>query len=384
MRPSQAPVLTLEVTHRDPETSARCAVMTTRAGPVDTPVFMPVATQATVKSLTRAELLQLDVGLLLCNAYHLYLRPGADVVERAGGVHGFMNWQGPTLSDSGGYQVFSLEALREISDEGVRFRSHVDGAELFLSPEQAIVMQQQIGADIIMSFDQPVAYPADEAAAADAAERTHRWAEAGRRAFRPETGQALFGIVQGGFSAALRRRTAARLADLDFEGYAVGGLSVGEPMELMLDMAEVALSELPPDRPRYLMGVGMPEDLIDAVALGFDMFDCVLPTRLGRNGCAFTRRGRINLKNAEFADDFGPLDPECDCQACRDHTRAYVRHLFKANEILAKRLLTYHNLSLYFWLMREMRQAIAAGEFSAFAVHWQPRLAGLSPGADAG
>ena len=350
--------------------------MTTRAGRVETPAFMPVATQATVKSLTRRELLDLGVELLLCNAYHLSLRPGADLIERAGGLHAFMNWPGPILTDSGGYQVFSLEALREISEEGVRFRSHVDGAELFLTPERVIAMQEQIGAEIIMSFDEPVGYPAEEAVAERAAGRSQRWAERGKRVFRPEAGQALFGIAQGGLSAALRRRAAREIAALDFDGYAIGGLSVGEPKALTLEMAQAAIAELPAERPRYLMGVGTPENIIDAVALGVDLFDCVLPTRLGRNGAAFTRRGRINLKNAEFFDDFGPLDPECECQTCRDHTRAYVRHLFKANEILAKRLLTYHNLALYFWLMREMREAIAGGRFAEFAAHWKPRLAG--------
>jgi queuine tRNA-ribosyltransferase len=332
---------------------------------------MPVGTQGTVKALTRRELEELGAQIVLCNAYHLYLRPGVEVIAGLGGLHEFMNWQRPLLTDSGGYQIFSLASLTRVTDEGVTFRSHLDGSEHIFTPERAIEVQQALGADIIMAFDQPVAYPADRAATEDAADRSDAWALRCRRAFRPDAGQALFGIVQGGMHHDLRRRSAERIAAIDWEGYAVGGLSVGEPKELTFEMLEHSLAGLPEAAPRYLMGVGAPLDMLRAIAAGVDMFDCALPTRLGRNGAAYTSRGRLNLKNACYERDPGPLDPECDCPTCREHSLAYIRHLYKAGEILAARLVTYHNLHFYFGLLAGARQAIAAGAFPAFLAHWR-------------
>ena len=363
-------VFAFHLTHADPRSRARRGKLITRRGEVDTPTFMPVGTQATVKALTRWQLLELDPGIVLCNAYHLYLRPGVEVVERAGGLHRFMGWRRPLLTDSGGYQVFSLEALRSVQEAGVTFRSHLDGSEHHFTPEGVVELQQRLGADVIMHFDQPVPYPAGEQEAAKATERSDRWGERSRRAFRPQSGQALFGIVQGSTYPHLRRQSAARLAQVGFEGYAVGGLSLGEPKEEMLEALEATISALPADRARYLMGVGTPADLIVGIKAGVDMFDCVLPTRMGRNGCAFTHRGRVNIKNACYAQDFGPLDAECRCKVCRQHTRAYLRHLHKAGEILGAVLLSYHNVHLFLELMGEAREAIAAGRLEQMAARW--------------
>ena len=360
-----------DITHKDGETAARAARLTTRAGEVLTPAFMPVGTQATVKAITRGELLELDAHIILANAYHLYLRPGVDVVAQAGGLHGFMNWGRPILTDSGGYQIFSLETLRRVTDEGVTFRSHLDGSERFFSPERAIEVQQGLGADIIMALDEPVGYPADRPTTEAATERSDAWAARCLAAFHPETEQALFGIVQGGMHADLRARSAERIGALGFPGYAIGGLSVGEPKELTAEMLERCLEILPDAAPRYLMGVGTPTDILRAIAAGVDLFDCVLPTRLGRNGAAFTSQGRLNLKNAQYERDYSPLDPECECSTCRNHTLAYIRHLYKAGEILAARLVTYHNLHFYFGLMAGARRAIAEGSFAAFLRHWE-------------
>lgn len=345
---------------------ARRGRVTTAHGSFETPAFMPVATQGTVKAITRPELLELGARIVLCNAYHLYLRPGPELVQAAGGLHGFMAWPRPILTDSGGYQVFSLEGLRKVSEEGVTFRSHLDGSEHVMTPERATEVQQMLGADIIMCFDQPVPYPSDRAAAEDAAERSDRWAARCRAVHRDDEGQALFGILQGGFDLALRTESARRVTGLDFAGYALGGLSVGEPRPLTYEIAEHTIPLLPADRPRYLMGVGTPPELVESVARGMDMFDCVLPTRLGRNGCVFVSTGRLNMKNARHQDDFGPLDPACDCDVCRHHSRAYLRHLYKAGEILAARLATYHNLYYYLRLMNQMGAEIAAGRFQDF------------------
>jgi queuine tRNA-ribosyltransferase len=364
-------VLRFDIIHRDAETAARAARMTTRAGEVLTPAFMPVGTQGTVKAMTQRELLELDAQIVLCNAYHLYLRPGVEVVAEAGGLHAFMSWQRPLLTDSGGYQIFSLEALRRVSDDGVTFRSHLDGSEHFFSPERAIEVQQGLGADIIMAFDEPVAYPADRAATEQATERSDAWARRCRSAFRRDRGQALFGIIQGGMHADQRRRSAERIAALEFDGFGIGGLSVGEPKELTFEMLQSSLAPTPEGAPRYLMGVGAPPDMLRAVAAGVDLFDCVLPTRLGRNGAAFTSRGRLNLKNAQYERDWSPLDPDCDCGTCREHSLAYIRHLYKASEILAARLVTYHNLHFYFGLMRDAREAIARGQFAQYLEHWR-------------
>jgi queuine tRNA-ribosyltransferase len=357
------------------ECGARRGTLFTRAGEVQTPAFMPVATQGTVKAITQEELLDLGVKLLLCNAYHLYLRPGVEVVANAGGLHRFMNWPHAILTDSGGYQVFSLESLVEISDDGVTFRSHIDGSEHFLTPESAIEMQQALGTDILMSFDQPVPHPADFATTEDATNRSDGWAVRGLGALDRSTGQRLYGIVQGGFFPELRRRSAERIVDLGFDGYALGGLSVGEPKEVTLDLVGSTVPLLPEDQPRYLMGMGHPADIVEGVRRGVDMFDCVLPTRVGRNGSAYTRRGKINLRNAQYEQDFSPLDPECDCPVCQKYTRAYLKHLHRAGEILSARLVSYHNLYLYIRLMADIRAAIEAGRYTEFADDY---LAGLA------
>ena len=355
------------------EGEARRGRVTTAHGSFETPAFIPVATQGTVKAMTRAELCDIGIEIILSNAYHLYLRPGPELVRAAGGLHRFMAWSRPILTDSGGYQVFSLEGLRKVTEEGVTFRSHLDGSEHLLTPEHAIEVQQMLGADIIMCFDQPVAYPSDRAVTEVATERSDRWAELCRAAHQDNEGQALFGIIQGGFDLGLRAESARRITTLDFDGYALGGLSVGEPRPVTYEIIEHLLPLMPTHRPRYLMGVGTPAELVEAVARGMDMFDCVLPTRLGRNGCVFISTGRLNMKNAQYQEDFGPLDPACGCEVCRHHSRAYLRHLYKAGEILAARLATYHNLYYYLGLMTEMRAQIAAGRFEEFRRQFHAR-----------
>jgi len=353
-----------ELIRKDPHSGARAGLMRTPHGEVPTPVFMPVGTQATVKAVSPKELEELGATLILANAYHLYLRPGAEVIAKLGGLHRFMAWEGPILTDSGGFQVFSLEALRRVDDEGVLFRSHLDGSEHFFTPEKAIELQEKLGADIIMCFDE-CADPLDYDYNVRALERTHKWAERCRAA-HTRGDQALFGIVQGGVFPELRAKSVEFLTSLDFPGYAIGGLSVGEPKAVTRRIAEFTASLLPEDRPRYLMGVGAPEDLFDYVARGIDMFDCVLPTRLGRTGTALTKRGRLNLRNARFADDPAPIEEGCQCYACRHFSRAYLRHLVKAKEILGIRLLTLHNLHFVLELMRRIRQSILDGTFAAF------------------
>ncbi|MDR1603386.1 MAG: tRNA guanosine(34) transglycosylase Tgt [Gracilibacteraceae bacterium] len=355
----------LEIIRRDEGSRARRGCLHTPHGPVETPCFMPVGTQATVKATTPAELRLAGAEIILANTYHLYLRPGADLVRRAGGLHRFMHWDGAILTDSGGYQVYSLGALRKISEAGVAFRSHLDGASVFLRPEDAMTIQRDLGADIIMAFDECAPYPCAPAYAAESAALTARWL---RRCLRAAPGgeQALFGIVQGSVFADLRRDCARDLADLDLAGYGIGGLSVGEPKGLMYEMLEAVVPELPEDRPRYLMGVGSPDALVNGVLRGVDMFDCVLPTRIARNGTAMTRAGRVVIKNARYAEDFLPLDPGCACETCRHYSRAYLRHLFQAKEILGLRLLTLHNLHFLETLMREIRAAISAGDLAAY------------------
>lgn len=344
----------------------------TAHGTVETPVFMPVGTQATVKTLTPEELETLGARIILSNTYHLYLRPGAEIVREAGGLHSFMHWNGAILTDSGGFQVFSLSDLRQIEEDGVRFRSHLDGSEHFLTPEKAVAVQEALGSDIAMCFDECIPYPSPEGYVHRSVDQTTAWARRCREA-HTRSDQALFGIVQGGVFPAERERSARGLVELDFPGYAIGGLSVGEPKPVMYDILEHTLPLLPADRPRYLMGVGSPDCLIEGVARGVDMFDCVLPTRLGRNGSLFTMSGRIIVRDAKYARDFTPPDPECDCYVCRNYTRAYLRHLFKAGEILALRLATYHNLHFLLRLMERMRAAVEAGDLSpvrsAYAVY---------------
>ena len=348
-----------------PVTRARTGRLTTPHGELETPVFMPVGTQASVKTMTPDEVEGIGFRIILANTYHLYLRPGADLVREAGGLHRFMNWPHAILTDSGGFQVFSLAKLRRIQEEGVTFQSHIDGSRHFISPEKSIAIQEALGADIIMAFDECAPYPCDYDYARRSMELTHRWAARCKAAHqRPD--QALFGIVQGSVYPDLRAESARTLTEMDFPGYGIGGLSVGEPKEKMLEMLEVVTGILPREKPRYLMGVGAPEDLVEGVARGVDMFDCVLPTRIGRHGTVFTRAGTIIVRDARYARDFGPLDPDCDCYVCRNYTRAYIRHLFKAGEVLAMRLATWHNLAFLHRLMTEIRAAIRQGTFPEF------------------
>ncbi len=347
---------------------ARAGRVCVRGHTFDTPAFMPVATQATVKALTQAELIGLGAQIVLGNAYHLYLRPGIDLIQQMGGLAAFMRWPGATLTDSGGYQVFSLAPLIEVSEDGVSFRSHIDGSEHLLTPESAIQIQHAIGADITMAFDEPVGYPADRARTLEATGRSDRWAARCIEAHEGRSDQALFGIVQGGFEPDLREASARRLTRLPFDGYAIGGLSVGEPKEQTFDLLAHTAPLLPVDRPRYLMGVGTPADIVRAVLSGVDMFDCVLPTRVGRNGTAYSKKGKINLKNAQYQDDPRPLDPDCDCEVCTTYSRAYLRHIYKAGEILAARCVSYHNLYLYLRLMEQIREAIREERYREFAL----------------
>ncbi len=337
-------------------------------GVVETPAFMPVGTQATVKTLTPEEVRSTGARIILANTYHLYLRPGHERVRRLGGLHRFMAWDGPILTDSGGYQVFSLARLNKIDDAGVAFQSHLDGSRHFFTPELAIQVQLALGSDIMMPLDTMTPYPSEYARAVRDLERTTRWAAAGRRVWLEEGGGQgnLFGIVQGGTFADLRRESAEQLVALDLPGYAVGGLAVGEPLELGLEILERTLPHLPPERPRYLMGVGRPQDILEAVARGVDLFDCVLPTRNARKGSVFTSRGKLVVKNARYAEDPRPLDPDCGCPVCRTYSRAYLRHLFAAGEILAMRLATLHSLHYYEALMEEIRRSIEAGTFPRF------------------
>jgi queuine tRNA-ribosyltransferase len=354
------------VIQQDPETKARLGRLATLHGEVATPAFMPVATQGTVKATSPRELCELGAEIILANAYHLYLRPGAELIARMGGLHDFMGWNGPILTDSGGYQVFSLKDLCRVNEDGVRFRSHLDGAAHFLTPESVVRTQEHLGVDIAMVLDECVPGQASYDEAARAVARTTRWAE---RALTVKTRPhlALFGIVQGGVYPDLREQSARELYNLNFPGYAVGGLSVGEDSALTLRLAEHSVQFLPWDRPRYLMGVGTPEQLVRYVALGFDMFDCVLPTRNARNGTLFTSFGKLNIRRAEYATDPRPVDETCACYTCRHFSRAYLRHLARAGEILSARLNTLHNLYFYQFLMRSMRQALATGQFREFA-----------------
>jgi len=361
-------------------TRARAGVFQTLHGPVETPIFMPVGTQGTVKAVTPEELQTLGARIILGNTYHLFLRPGVDVVRRFDGLHGFMGWDGPILTDSGGFQIFSLAGLRQVSEEGVVFQSHIDGARHMLSPEKATEVQLALGSDILMCLDQCVAFPAPPEDLRRALELTTRWASRCRTTWEAHAGPkgALFGIVQGGMDPALRAESINQLRALDFPGYALGGLSVGEPPALMYATAAHALPLLPEERPRYIMGVGTPEDLVELVARGADMFDCVMPTRNARNGQLFTAAGSLNLRNARFREDPAPVDPECDCYTCRRFSRAYLRHLFIARELLAYRLATLHNLRYYVRLMAAVRSAILEDRFAAFREEFRARRERLS------
>jgi queuine tRNA-ribosyltransferase len=351
---------------------ARTGVVHTPRGAIRTPAFMPVGTAATVKAMLPQSVRETGADILLGNTYHLMLRPGAGRIARLGGLHKFMAWPRPILTDSGGFQVMSLSALRKISEDGVRFQSHIDGHAEFLSPERAMEIQRQLGSDIQMVFDECPALPANHAAIEKSVALSMRWAKRSKAAFAQQTdeervGRACFGIVQGGTFSDLRVRSAESLKEIGFDGYAVGGLAVGEPQSAMFDTLEATVPHLPVDRPRYLMGVGKPLDIVGAVLRGIDMFDCVLPTRSGRNGQAFTPEGALNLKNARFADDPAPLDASCACPACRQFSRAYLHHVVKAGEIIAAMLLTWHNLTFYQTLMADLRQAIAQSRLTEFA-----------------
>lgn len=343
---------------------ARVGQLSTRRGIINTPVFMPVGTNASVKSMDPAELKTVGAEIILSNTYHLYLRPGHGVIRGGGGLHAFMNWNGPILTDSGGFQVFSLAPLRKIRDDGVEFRSHVDGALHFLTPEKVMEIQGLLDSDIAMVFDDCTPYPASRKYTVDSLTLTSAWAR--RCQQRRNRGQALFGIVQGGMYQDLRRQSAEELIRLDFEGYAIGGLSVGEPKELMHELVQHTAPLLPEDKPRYLMGIGDLTDVLEAVSSGIDMFDCVMPTRNARNGTLFTSRGRISIKREEFKQDYAPPDPECACYTCKHYSRAYLRHLYMSREILSMRLNTLHNLHFYLSFFRRMRKAIEQGGFERF------------------
>ncbi|WP_042330802.1 tRNA guanosine(34) transglycosylase Tgt [Desulfosporosinus orientis] len=348
----------LEILKEDSRTKARLGKLHTPHGIIDTPVFMPVGTQGTVKTMTPEEIKEIGAGMILSNTYHLFLRPGHDLVREAGGLHRFMNWDGAILTDSGGFQVFSLGDLRKIMEEGVEFRSHIDGSRQFLSPEISMQVQMALGSDVVMAFDECAPYPCSHQYAKDSLERTTRWLKRCKETLTTTETQSLFGIVQGGMFEDLRRQSAAEITELDLPGYAVGGLSVGEPKEMMYEVLDYTVPLLPREKPRYLMGVGSPDALIEGVIRGIDMFDCVLPTRIARNGTALTRYGKVIVRNAGSARDFGPIDPSCDCYACRNYSRAYIRHLLKADEILGLRLMTIHNLRYLQILMGEIREAI--------------------------
>ena len=359
------PAVTYELIKQCPVTGARAGKLHTPHGTFDTPMFMPVGTQGTVKTLSPEELKKMGAGVILGNTYHLFLRPGHDIVKKAGGLHRFMNWDGGILTDSGGFQVFSLGDLRKISEEGVSFRSHLDGSKQFLSPEKAMEIQMDLGADVAMAFDECTPYPADYEYACASKRLTRRWARRCQAAHdRPD--QALFGIVQGGMYKDLRRESAETLVEMDFPGYAIGGLSVGEPKPMMYDLLEHTTPFLPKDKARDLMGVGTPDCLVEGVARGVDMFDCVFPTRVARNGTGLTSRGRIVIRNASYAEDFGPLDPECDCYTCQNYSRAYLRHLIRCDEIFGLRLMSLHNLHYLIGLMRRIRASIIEDRFAQF------------------
>ena len=354
-----------KLTKKDLHSKARLGKITTPHGQIATPVFMPVGTQATVKAMTPEELKDIGVEILLSNTYHLYLRPGHELIRDMCGLHQFMHWDRPILTDSGGYQVFSHNELRKIKEEGVYFQSHLDGSKHFLSPEKVIEIQEALGADIIMCLDECTPYPATFDYIVTSMELTHRWANRCKEAKKKEV-QALFGIVQGGMFQDLRKQSAKEITKIGFDGYAIGGLSVGEDKVLMYEMVDAAIPYLPDDKPRYLMGVGTPEDLVEGVARGVDMFDCVMPTRNARNGTLFTKQGKLGIRNAQYANDHKPVEDDCGCYTCENYSRAYLRHLFVANEILAARLGTTHNLYYYTNLMWGMRKAIEEDRFGEF------------------
>lgn len=351
-------MLTFNLRHQDAQTRARLGALTTAHGVIQTPCFMPVGTRGTVKAITAAELEAGGAEIMLSNAYHLFLRPGLEVIREAGGLHKFISWEKPILTDSGGYQIFSLALLRKISDQGVEFQSHIDGTRHFLTPEDVVFLQRDLGSDIMMPLDECVRYPCSKEQAETAMKRTIDWARRSRQAGRDLDGQLLFGIVQGAAYEDLRKECARRITMIGFDGYAIGGLSVGEPKNLRYNITDYVVDLLPEEKPRYLMGVGLPEDIIEGVVSGIDMFDCVIPTRYGRNGSAFTSQGKLVIRNSPYIKDFGPLDSECSCYTCKNFNRAYLRHLFNTNEILGLHLVSLHNVHFYLDLMRKAREAI--------------------------
>ncbi|WP_072469260.1 tRNA guanosine(34) transglycosylase Tgt [Urinicoccus massiliensis] len=359
-------MFSFELIKKDSRTKARLGKITTDHGEIQTPIFMPVGTKATVKTMKTDELKNLEAQIILGNTYHLYLRPGTEVIEKAGGLHKFMNWDRPILTDSGGFQVFSLANIRNIVEEGVEFRSHIDGSKQFLTPEKSMEIQHVLGSDIMMCFDECAPYPSSYDYIKNSMERTSRWAERCKEYHNDKEDQALFGIVQGGMYKDLRKISAQDLVSLDFPGYAVGGLSVGEPLDLMNEILDYTSDYLPENKPRYLMGVGTPDYLFEAIERGIDMADCVLPTRIARNGTLMTSKGRLVIKNAKYKDDFSKPDDECDCEVCQNYSRAYLRHLFNVDEILGLRLATIHNLHFLIHLMEEIRKSIANDYFLEF------------------
>ena len=358
--------VTFETTHICKQSNARTGILHTPHGDVLTPMFMPVGTAASVKFISPEELYDMNSGVILANTYHCWLRPGEDIIEKAGGLHKFMNYNNPMLTDSGGFQVFSLTSMRKITEEGVSFKSHLDGSSLFLSPEKSIQIQNKLGADIIMALDECPPYPASYEYMKDSVDRTLRWAKRCKDAHQREGEQSLFGIVQGGEYRDIRKYSAKALTEMDFDGYTIGGTSVGESKETMYKMIEYALEDLPKDKVKYLMGVGSPDALFEGVLRGIDMFDCVLPTRIARHGTLMTSHGRINIKREEFKDDFSPLDDNCDCYCCKNYSKAYLRHLFRCNEGFGLRLMSIHNLRYLIHLMEQIRQAINEDRFLDF------------------
>lgn len=352
-----------ELLKKSDECKARLGKIHTNHGDIETPIFMPVGTKATVKAMTPEELKDIEAQIILSNTYHLYLRPGHELVKEAGGLHKFMNWDKPILTDSGGFQVFSLGNLRKINEEGVEFRSHVDGSKHFISPEKSMEIQNYLGSDIMMAFDECVPYPATYEYTKASMERTTRWAKRCKDFHKNTENQALFGIVQGGMYKDLRTESVNQLVELDFPGYAVGGLSVGEPKDLMVELLDHTVEQLPENKPRYLMGVGSPDYLFEAVESGIDMADCVMPTRMARNGAFMTSAGQVTIKNAKYTHDFSPIDKECNCYTCKNYSKAYIRHLFKENEILGARLATIHNLFFLINLMKNIRISIRENYF---------------------
>ena len=363
----------IEITKNDG--AARLGTLLTEHGNIDTPVFMPVGTQGVVKAMTHKELRETGATMILANAYHLYLRPGDEMIRRMGGIHTFSGWDGALLTDSGGYQIFSLGVLREIKEDGVLFQSHIDGSRHFLTPEKMINVQENIGADIAMCLDECVSYPSSYEYTDESVELTSRWAKRCREA-KSDGSQKLFGIIQGGFYKDLRLKSAHELLAMDFDGYAIGGLSVGEPKSLMWDMVDTVIDLLPQDKPRYMMGVGMPEDLLEGVRRGIDMFDCIIPTRLARNGTFFTWDGKMNLRNARFTEDARPIVENCSCYTCRTYSRSYLRHLLVSHELTSFYLNTIHNVFFYMEFMKKIRDAVRAGSFEGFYNDFNARYEG--------